>query len=87
MAGQRSTDGCSPQVSHERSQDAIQLSMLTLARAAKKYCQKGISNAHNLLHKQMFVSCISFSFFPDPDTGVMGIVWWVGHCAVTSELK
>jgi hypothetical protein len=44
-------------------------------RAAKKYSRQGISNAHQLLHKEMYVSCVTFSFYPDPDTGVIGVVW------------
>jgi hypothetical protein len=48
---------------------------LLACRAAKKYSRKGISNAHQLLHKEMYVSCVTFSFYPDPDTGVIGVVW------------
>ena len=44
-------------------------------RAAKKYSRKGIINAHQLLQKQMYVSCITFSFVPEPETGVVGVVW------------
>jgi hypothetical protein len=44
-------------------------------RAAKKYSGKGIINAHELLEKEMNVSCITFSFYPNPDTGVMAVFW------------
>jgi hypothetical protein len=44
-------------------------------RAAKKYSRKGIINAHQLLQKEMYVSCMTFSFFPEPETGIMGVVW------------
>jgi len=44
-----------------------------MERAAKKYSRKGITNAHQLLDKEMHVACITFSFFPDPDTGVMAV--------------
>ena len=44
------------------------------SRAAKKYSRRGIINAHELLDKEMAVSCITFSWFPDPDTGVLGVV-------------
>jgi hypothetical protein len=43
--------------------------------AAKKYSRKGIINAHQLLQKEMYVSCITFSFNPEADTGVMAVVW------------
>ena len=36
---------------------------------------KGIVNAHELLQKEMYVSCITFSFYPEPDTGVVAVVW------------
>ena len=49
-----------------------------LTRAAKKYSRKGIKNAHELLHKEMFVSSITFSFYPDPDDGMIGVIWFVG---------
>ena len=49
-------------------------SLLIIFRAAKKYSRKGIINAHQLLHKEMFVSCITFSFFPEQESGVMGVI-------------
>jgi hypothetical protein len=45
------------------------------SRAAKKYSRKGILNSHELLHKEMYVSCITFSFYPEPDSGMIGVVW------------
>ena len=51
-------------------------------RAVKKYSRRGIINAHELLQKEMGVDCITFSWFPDPDTGVLGVVWSVFRFAV-----
>ena len=50
-------------------------STFSLFRAAKKYSRRGILNAHQLLNKEMNVSCIIFSFFQDPDSGVLRVVW------------
>ena len=45
-------------------------------RAARKHSRKAIVDAHQLLYKEMYVSCITYSFYPDPDDGVYGIVWY-----------
>ena len=44
-------------------------------RAGKKYGRKAIVNAHQLLDKEMYISCITLSMAPDPDTGAMGVTW------------
>ena len=43
-------------------------------RAAKKYSRRGIVNAHELLDKEMGVDMISFSWFPDLDMGIVGVI-------------
>ena len=48
---------------------------LNLLRAARKYSHKAIVDAHQMLHKEMFMSCITYSFYPDLDDGEYGIVW------------
>jgi len=42
---------------------------------------KAIIDAHQMLHQEMFVSCITYSFYPDPDDGVYGIVCWANLLA------
>lgn len=49
--------------------------MIWTYRAAKKYGRKGIVNVHELLEKEMYISCITLAFVPDPDTGMMGVTW------------
>jgi len=46
-------------------------------RAAKKYGRKAIVNAHQLLDKEMYISCITLSMVPDSETGSMGVTWYV----------
>jgi hypothetical protein len=46
-----------------------------ISRAAKKYSRRGVMNVHELLDKEMNMSCVTFSFFRDPDSGVLGVVW------------
>lgn len=48
-------------------------------RAATKYSRRGVINAHELLDKEMGVDCITFSWFPDPVTGVVGVVGLVEY--------
>jgi hypothetical protein len=38
-------------------------------------------NAHQLLQKEMYVSCITFTFTPEADTGRMAVVWWEASLA------
>jgi hypothetical protein len=53
-------------------------------RAAKKYGRKAIVNAHQLLDKEMYISCITLSMVPDSETGSMGVTWYVRHSLPSS---
>jgi hypothetical protein len=54
-------------------------------RAAKKYSCKGIKNAHELLHREMYISSVDFVFFPNSDTGRMNVIWcvWSPHARIS----
>jgi hypothetical protein len=45
-----------------------------VARAARKYSKKAISDVHQALYKQMSVSCITYDFHPTED-GRLGVIW------------
>lgn len=76
MAGTWTAPRCTTEVSRPVFSVHTTLFQWTY-RAAKKYSRRGIINAHELLQKEMAVDCITFSWFPDPDTGVLGVVWSV----------
>ena len=76
MAGDWASTGCATKVSTDCNDfDFRQYPLTDGNRAAKKYSRRGIINAHELLDKEMGVDMISYSWFPDPDTGIVGVMW------------
>jgi len=44
-------------------------------RATKKYGRKVIVNSHQLLEKEMYMSCITVAMVLDSDNGDMAVTW------------